>query len=141
MGHIRSCVWGHVAGIKGRWPRFYSYKFLHWIGPELFLCGYSWGGAGCSSYCAVGFVGGGGGWADHFLFILLIAWFGPFRLALRGVGVGLCGVQSWELGAGCEPHLPRLILLVSFSDTLLAVSILDIVYDCRLRPLLQFRRD
>ena len=83
----------------------------------------------------------GGGGADHFLFILWIALFGPFRMALRGVGVGLCGVQSWELGAGCEPHLPRLILLVSFSDTLLAVSILDIVYDCRLRPLLQFRRD
>ena len=86
-------------------------------------------------------LGGGGGWADHFLFNLWIALFGPFRMALRGVGVGLCGVQSWELGAGCEPHLPRLILLVSFSDTLLAVSILDIVYDCRLRPLLQFRRD
>ena len=83
----------------------------------------------------------GGGVADHFLFILWIALFGPFRMAIRGVGVGLCGVQSWELGAGCEPHLPRLILLVSFSDTLLAVSILDIVYDCRLRPLLQFRRD
>ena len=34
-------------------------------------------------------------------------------------------------------RLPRLILLVSFSDTLLVVSILDIVYDCHLWPLLQ----
>ena len=55
-----------------------------------------------------------------------------------GVGVGLCGVRSRELGAGCAPHLPRFILLVSFSDTLLVVAILGIVYDCRLRPLLQF---
>ena len=33
--------------------------------------------------------------------------------------------------------LPRFILLVNFSDTLLVISILDIVYDCHLRPLLQ----
>ena len=35
------------------------------------------------------------------------------------------------------PALPRFILLVNFSDTLLVISILDIVYDCHLRPLLQ----
>ena len=29
-------------------------------------------------------------------------------------------------------HLPRFIMLASFSDTLLVVSILDIVYDCHL---------
>ena len=33
---------------------------------------------------------------------------------------------------GCTPRLPRFILLVSFSETLLVVSILDIVYDCHL---------
>ena len=38
-------------------------------------------------------------------------------------------VQSRGLGA-CVPHLPGFILLVSSSDTLLVVSILDIVYDC-----------
>ena len=80
-------------------------------------------------------LGGEGGGSFSVYLMNRFVW--PFR----GVGVGLCGVQSWELGAGCEPHLPRLILLVSFSDTLLAVSILDIVYDCRLRPLLQFWRD
>ena len=41
-----------------------------------------------------------------------------------------------ELGAPA-PRLPRFILLVSFSDTLLVVSILEIVYDCHLRPLFQ----
>ena len=102
-GRVRSCLWGRVAGIGGRWSGFYAYKFLHWIGPGLFPCGCGWGGVGCG-----------------------------------GVGVGLCGVRSRELGAGCAPHLPRFILLVSFSDTLLVVAILGIVYDCRLRPLLQF---
>ena len=40
-------------------------------------------------------------------------------------------VQSRELGvrASC---LPRFMLLGSLSDTLLVVSILDIVYDCHL---------
>ena len=28
------------------------------------------------------------------------------------------------------PHLPRFTLMGSFSDTLLVVKILDIVYDC-----------
>ena len=52
---------------------------------------------------------------------------GPFK----AVG-GLIGcVQSRELGARA-PCLPRFILLGSFSDTLLVVSILDIVCDCHL---------
>ena len=63
---------------------------------------------------------------------------GVVGVGCGGVGVGLCGVRSRELGVGCAPHLPRFILLVSFSDTLLVVAILGIVYDCRLRPLLQF---
>ena len=33
---------------------------------------------------------------------------------------------------GCTPRLLRFILLVSFSDALLVVSILDKVYDCHL---------
>ena len=51
---------------------------------------------------------------------------------------GACGLCP-EPGARrlCAPHLSRFILLVSFSDTLLVVSILGIVYDCYLRPLLQ----
>ena len=48
---------------------------------------------------------------------------GPFRAVEGGVLV-VC-VQSRELGA----RLPSFILLVSFSDNLLAVSILDIVYE------------
>ena len=45
-------------------------------------------------------------------------------------------VQSQESGTQA-PRLPRLILLGSFSETLLVVSILDIVYDCHLQPVLQ----
>ena len=57
--------------------------------------------------------------------VSLLAWVG-------GRGVGLVGcVQSRELGASA-PHFLRFILQVSFSDTLLAVWILDIVYDCHL---------
>ena len=56
---------------------------------------------------------------------------------------GLCVCVGWGGGAGgwlvdcvqrqelraCMPLLPSFILLVRFSDTLLVVSILDIVYD------------
>ena len=60
----------------------------------------------------------------------------PFRIV-----VGLMGcVCGWRLGKSM-PCLPRLILLVSFSDTLLVVSILDIVYDCHFGPLLWSWRD
>ena len=48
--------------------------------------------------------------------------------AFRAVWVLVGCVQSRELGT-CAPRLPRFILLVSFRDTLLVVSILDIVYD------------
>ena len=48
---------------------------------------------------------------------------------------GLCQkLRARRVGA---PRLPKFILLVSLSDTLLVVSILDIVYDCHLRQLLQ----
>ena len=47
------------------------------------------------------------------------------------VGGGLCVVPKVESSARA-PRLPRFILLVSLSDTLLVVSILDIVYDCHL---------
>ena len=53
-------------------------------------------------------------------------------------GRGACGLcqklRARRVGA---PRLPKFILLVSLSDTLLVVSILDIVYDCHLRQLLQ----
>ena len=53
--------------------------------------------------------------------------FSPFM----AVGELMGCVQGRELSARAL-HLPRLILLASFSDTLLVVSILDIVYDCHL---------
>ena len=51
----------------------------------------------------------------------------PFRAVGELVGC----VQSRELGTR-PPRLPRFILLGSFSDTLLVVSVLDIVYDYHL---------
>ena len=52
-------------------------------------------------------------------------------MALSGlwVGVLLCCAQSRELG-GRAARLLRFILLVSFSDTSLVASMVDIVYDC-----------
>ena len=47
------------------------------------------------------------------------------------MGGGLCIVPKVESSARA-PRLPRFILLVSLSDTLLVVSILEIVYDCHL---------
>ena len=55
---------------------------------------------------------------------------GVLRLALSGLWVGGLWAVS-KLGV-CAPHLPKFIQLVSLSDTLLVVSILNIVYDCRL---------
>ena len=55
---------------------------------------------------------------------------GPFQ----AVGEGLWTVSKVESLARA-PRLPRFILLISFSDTLLVVSTLDIVYDCNLGPL------
>ena len=52
-----------------------------------------------------------------------------------GGGVLMGSVDSRELGVRASTS--RFILLVRFSDTLLLVSILDMVYDCHLRPLLQ----
>ena len=66
--------------------------------------------------------------------LLIIAFLFLALSGLQGVGGGggvLVGcVQYRELGA-------RARMALSFSDTLLVVSILDIVYDCHLRPLLQ----
>ena len=64
-------------------------------------------------------------------------WDGPFRAlcvcvcVCVCVGGGLCVVPKVESSARA-PRLPRFILLVSLSDTLLVVSILEIVYDCHL---------
>ena len=58
---------------------------------------------------------------------------GPFRV--MWCGRCACGLRPKSRA----PRLPRFILQASFSDTLLLVSILDmiLVYDCHLRPLLQ----
>ena len=53
---------------------------------------------------------------------------GVLRLALSGLWVGGLWTVS-KLGV-CAPHLPKFIQLVSLNDTLLVVSILNIVYDC-----------
>ena len=58
----------------------------------------------------------------------------PFPGCRGGWLVGC--VQDRELCARAH-RLPRFTQLVSFRDTLLVVSILDLVYDCHLRPLLQ----
>ena len=73
-----------------------------------------------------------------------LAWGWP-RMSLSGLSVCVC-VCACGAGGGGEglwavskvdnsaraPHLPRFILLKSFSDTLLVVSILDRVFDCHL---------
>ena len=48
-----------------------------------------------------------------------------------GGGEGLWAVSKVDNSARA-PRLPRFILLKSFSDTLLVVSILDRVFDCHL---------
>ena len=69
--------------------------------------------------------------------------FGPFQAVWGGGGVGesqeggLAGyVQNRGLGA-CAPRPPGFILLVGFGGALLVVSILGIVQDCHLCPLLR----
>ena len=61
----------------------------------------------------------------------LMATVGSFWLRIGPFGaVGGLWVVSIIESSGRAPELPRFILLVSFSDTLLVVSILDIVCDC-----------
>ena len=57
-----------------------------------------------------------------------LTWGEPFQGC--GEAYGLCPrSRAWR---GCVPRLPRFIPMGSFSGTLLAVSILDIVYDYHL---------
>lgn len=83
--------------------------------------GIGWGGiwARWIHQIALSGLGCGGGWGD---------WGCGGRLAS-------C-VQRREHGA-CAPHIRMFIRLVSFSETLLVVSILNMVYDCHMWPLLQ----
>ena len=71
------------------------------------------------------------------LFVAALARSG-LRYGLWGARGVLWAVSKFEILVRA-PSLPRFILLVSFSDTLLVVSILDmiLVYDCHLCPLLQ----
>ena len=103
MGHIRSCVWGHVAGIKGRWPRFYSYKFLHWIGPELFLCGYSWGGRGAARIVLWDLLRGGGGGSFSVYLMNRFVW--PFPDGPSGCGGGPVRCPKLRAGRGVRASL------------------------------------
>ena len=62
--------------------------------------------------------------------------YSPFR-AVGGRGGGGCGLSTKSrVQYTHAPGLPRFILLVSFSNTLLVVSTLDIVYECHLWLLL-----
>ena len=71
------------------------------------------------------------------------------QIALSGLGCGGWGGGGWGCGGGlascvqrrehgaCAPRIRMFIRLVSFSETLLVVSILNMVYDCHMWPLLQ----
>ena len=86
---------------------------LSWLGG-LVGCVWGWGFGACGSRLpGLAF----SGWAGD------------------GGGVLMGSVDSRELGVRASTS--RFIPLVRFSDTLLLVSILDMVYDCHLRPLLQ----
>ena len=95
----------------------------------LFICGWSALmrgviSSGGSGRCSGPWCGGGSGLGSPCL--------------CRWPGGGLWAVSKVERTARTRtPRFPRFILLASFSDTLLMVSIIEIVYDCYLRPLLQ----
>ena len=75
-------------------------------------------------------------WGDYWWFLWELWVFVGLGMALSRLweACGLCPKsRAWREHA---PRFPRFILLVSFSDTLLVVSILDIVYDCHLKPVL-----
>ena len=114
-------VWGYFCSPEGVINGFCGNygSLLVWDGP--FLAGGTCGlclGLGIRrvrvSPSGIGLFWLGGGW---------------------GGGVLMGSVDSRELGVRASTS--RFILLVRFSDTLLLVSILDMVYDCHLRPLLQ----
>ena len=66
-----------------------------------------------------------------------IGWGGGGGGGMGGGGGRLAScVQRREHGA-CAPRIRMFIRLVSFSETLLVVSILNMVYDCHMWPLLQ----
>ena len=97
-------------------------------GAHIFIARGPFGGClsvgGCKLPCGHR-ICGPGFWQIFRGFILVYG--GAFGAVGRGGLVGC--VRGRGLGASC---LPRFILLGSFSDTLLVVSILDIVYDCYL---------
>ena len=70
---------------------------------ELFLCGYSWGGAGCSSYCAVGFVEGGGGGSFSVYLMNRFVW--PFPDGPSGCGGGPVRCPKLRAGRGVRASL------------------------------------
>ena len=55
------------------------------------------------------------------------------KFSMGGGGGGACGLCSRSRARREHaPRFPRFILIGSFSDTLLVVSILDMAYDCHL---------
>ena len=66
-----------------------------------------------------------------------LCWPGDRLFQALGGGGGVLWAVSKVKSSERAPRLLRFIMLVSFSDNLLVVSILDIVYDCHLRSLLQ----
>ena len=109
------------------WVIFY---FWEWTVSDDWWCG---GGV------SVGPGGGGrlfyrrgGIWLGNWVLDFKAPYFGP----LSTDPTELSNTLKQFVGA-CGPRLMRFIMLVSFSGTLLVVSILDKVYNCHLGPLLQ----
>ena len=103
---LLGCARGRGLGVRALPSGVYPAGRLRWH----FTCGFDFG---------------------HGLWLPFAGNYGFFLGYFKALGELMGCVQSRELGAR-TPRLPRFILLGSFSDTLLVVSILDIVYDCYL---------
>ena len=152
QGHFRSLLRG-VLGILGFGAVFGAWVGRRGVGGARISPGSIVGVALAVRGCGGGFAGcvgigawGPGGVVNGFF----LAWGWLF------LGVGWAAFWCWAFavwvlfvllvggGGGCvlgnnqiisvqrAPRLPRFILVGGFSDTLLVVSILDIVYDCHM---------
>ena len=145
VANLRACGFMGVGLRHGCFPVKFA-KFLRAPilrgSPNDCLCGFFLV-ALCSLFASWGrqfWLGCGGG---GFMFLRGLEW-GPLGIGcVYFFRLGCCWWFLWELwvnfdlgikveSSKCALHLPRFILPVSFSDTLLVVSILDLVYDCHL---------
>ena len=109
---------GGVYGLcpeSGAWRARLAFQGLScWEASMIAICGRFCGPGGVNGFCM------------NYGFFL--AWVSPFR----AVGSIWAVSKVESLPRACAPCHPKRILLGSFSDTLLVVSILDIIYDCHL---------